>query len=341
MGYSPEIFIESPPENLLCGICLETFKDCHVLGCGHKYCHYCLQLLLSTEEQLCAFDRKTITEYKRDEKINQIVQNLATKCPEETCEWMGALKDSKAHKCKRANRILIPPYKPKDTWFDGLILGDKETSLRVLSYLEADDVCRTSRVNKNWRKVSKNNHLWKFLFKKEFDLNIKLENSDWKVIFFDNYKFKYPKKFEEKVKEVKPILGEHFNKMLEEEKVVEPIYDIPVAKVDYIVKDPKKNPKKEAPAKILSKEEEEILLYYTLELSKRENEKIENFQVEPLVEEEVEDYEDYVVEEDIDYDYSSAEEEEENYSDIENEVEEKIEPINFVSFKTNDSMYAK
>jgi hypothetical protein len=337
MGYSPEIFIESPPENLLCGICLETFKDCHVLGCGHKYCHYCLQLLLSTEEQLCAFDRKTITEYKRDEKINEIVQNLATKCPEESCEWMGSLKDSKTHKCKRANRILIPPFKPKGEWFNGLLLGDKETSLRVLSFLEADDVCRTSRVSKNWRKVSKNNHLWKFLFKKEFDLSIKLENSDWKVIFFDNYKFKYPKKFEEKVKvkEVKPILGEHFNKILDEEKVVEPIYDLPIAKVNYIVKDPKKEPK-EVPIKILTKDEEEILLYYTLELSKRENEKEKNFKVETFEEEE--DIEEYIQqEEDIDYDYSS-EEEVENYSDVEVEIEEKIE---FVTFKTNEAMYEK
>eukprot|EP01080_Neovahlkampfia_damariscottae_P012242 gene12242-5827_t len=401
MGYSSDLFIESPPDNLLCGICLDTFKECYVLQCGHRYCHYCLQLLLSTEEQLCAFDRKKIKSYEKDEKIDEIVLNMAVKCDQETCEWLGVLKDKKKHKCKKENQILIPPYKEQEKWYDGLILGDKEISLRVLSYLKADEVAKCQKINKNWKKLGKNDHLWKFLFKKEFDLNIKMKVTGWKQMFVDNYSYKYPNKFkylkEKKTiqkEEKKPkiyqnepleeeedsFLGDHFNEMLDSEKIVEPFYHIKIkpkqeevsdnltwkrelrqdknSNVKYYVNDLIPKEKRNINVKNIlnndykkmTQEEEDMLLFYTMELSKREAEKTQTNWVEEEehlldlgeeIEYEIEE-EDYDYDQE-DYEYDDEEDDEEEEEDIYEELEDekKLETFEVVEFKTNTNMYVE
>jgi hypothetical protein len=310
MGYSTELFLGNHHENHLCGICLEVFKDCWVTGCNHRYCHYCLTLLLSTEEQLCAFDRKPIIEYKQDQETNNLIQNLKIKCSQEDCNWIGPLKNEKIHKCFKENKILIPPSIKETKWIQGLILGSKEISLRVLSFLPAEDVCRSSRINRNWNKISKSEHLWRFLFKKEFKSDVKMKSKHWKTVFLDNYGYKYPNKFKS--------MKENPFKIFEKSKTVEST----------------KNPSKETDEKLT--EQQEILLHYTLELSKKELEKKESNFISKEKEWvfTLDDEEDSVYFEFEDVNVPTT-------LDDEEEIHEDIEIFELILFGTNLKMYEK
>jgi hypothetical protein len=318
MGYSTDLFIDNHPENYLCCICLEVLKDCWITGCNHRYCHYCLTLLLSTEEQLCAFDRKPITEYKQDQETNNFIQNLKIKCSQEDCNWIGPLKKEKVHKCFKENKILIPPIIKETKWLQGLILGSKEISLRVLSFLPAEDVCRVSRINRNWKKISTNEHLWRFLFKKEFKSDVKMKSKHWKTVFLDNYGYKYPNKF----KSMKENPFKIFEKSQSGGSNV----------------DSTKQMEKEKNSKLT--EEQEILLHYTLELSKKDS-----LQNQSFISKEKEwvftlDDEDEIFCEFEDLNVLNLVEEEELIEEMESVLEE-IEIFELILFGTNLKMYEK
>jgi hypothetical protein len=138
MGLDPSIFLDDLSEDLFCPICYDIYDTCYKTECKHNYCLFCLQLLLTTETQLCAFDRKKINYDSCIEEldVNERIGNLKTKCTIKDCNWIGMYKDLFLHEynCSDKKKMIkeknvYESTKPKLN--KNLICGDKEITLKV------------------------------------------------------------------------------------------------------------------------------------------------------------------------------------------------------------------
>lgn len=140
MGYDSKIFAQEPSYDLICGICLDVFENCHITKCKHRYCLYCLQLILTTKEQECSFDRKKIRmeDCQEDKEVNLIVESLDVNC--QTCSKKFSLKKLQEHKCDKKEVLIVKgnnsiylPEKSFNNWYKDLFFSDKEVQLRILT----------------------------------------------------------------------------------------------------------------------------------------------------------------------------------------------------------------
>lgn len=165
MGIDCEIFLQKPSDKYICPICFEVFKDCYITPCFHHYCRDCLVSLTNTEDSLCAIDLQKINfeDCQVDENINTTISLMEVEC-NNCCTWKGKLIDLKNHQRKECKKSM---YK-KTKWINGLIGGSKEISLRIISFLNVEDIMVIMLVNKNWNKLANNKYLWRHLYKLQF-----------------------------------------------------------------------------------------------------------------------------------------------------------------------------
>lgn len=58
---------------------------------------------------------------------------------------------------------------PKERkWVKGLILGSKEITLRIISFLNVEDVLVIMLVSKEWNKLANNRYMWKHFYTLQF-----------------------------------------------------------------------------------------------------------------------------------------------------------------------------
>jgi hypothetical protein len=118
MGHPDSLFVSAVPEFFQCGICSETFKNCFITACNHRYCSQCLHQIIQTQNGKCAYDRKTIKikECKEDKSVNEFISQLLVKCPNLThndCEWFGQLSDLNSHLKEDEMKGEIPKFNEK------------------------------------------------------------------------------------------------------------------------------------------------------------------------------------------------------------------------------------
>ena len=92
-------FVEEPPKDLKCSICLSVLRDPHLTSCcGNHYCETCINLIKS-ESKPCPLCQKANFNSMLDKSLCRKVNELCIHCPnaQEGCKWTGDLKDVQKH----------------------------------------------------------------------------------------------------------------------------------------------------------------------------------------------------------------------------------------------------
>jgi hypothetical protein len=152
MGLDSAQFLVTPSDELLCGICLDVFQECWVTSCKHRFCHECLQLLLTLQEPSCSFCRETIRyeDCTVDVQMNRRIRSLEKMC--HTCNKIYLFGQEWNHVCKVSLSTT-----EKDIW------------VNILSYLDAKSLCKIQRTNKTLNRMGSFGRFWRTLY--HSDLN--------------------------------------------------------------------------------------------------------------------------------------------------------------------------
>jgi len=97
-GYDYE-FVDSPPDELICSICLSVLRDPNLTSCcGNHFCHSCIRRIKSKRNPcpLCQDQYYTIM---LDKSFVRRVKELKIKCPSSGrgCEWVNELGSLQKH----------------------------------------------------------------------------------------------------------------------------------------------------------------------------------------------------------------------------------------------------
>lgn len=108
VGFPPEALLGEVDPKYLCGICKRVLRNPIQSYCGHRFCKFCIDPLLSSEEPQkcpCCVAEKTENEYsilKRSETFPDNATKrefhvLPAHCPNEDCNWKGTFKEYERH----------------------------------------------------------------------------------------------------------------------------------------------------------------------------------------------------------------------------------------------------
>lgn len=95
-----ETFIEEPPDDLRCPICLHVLTDPCQTSCGHRFCLECIEAVKQTSNPVCPIDRKPVEGgVFQDNAARMQIQRLRIHCPYKLkgCKWTGDLSDRNSH----------------------------------------------------------------------------------------------------------------------------------------------------------------------------------------------------------------------------------------------------
>lgn len=100
-GYDPEVipFVEKPPEDLECPLCLVVLKNPFLVECcGHHFCETCIGRVKAAG-QPCPMCSNPIPNMILDRKTMRLVEGLKVYCKErgKGCQWSGELRYSNEH----------------------------------------------------------------------------------------------------------------------------------------------------------------------------------------------------------------------------------------------------
>ncbi|XP_065887555.1 ranBP2-like and GRIP domain-containing protein 3 isoform X1 [Dysidea avara] len=101
-------FVQSPPDDLLCKICLLPACDAILsVCCGHSFCKCCLDCYLKSEvidHSNCPYCREESFQSFPDKKTTRLVLNLQVFCPNKSqgCSWVGELRSVEDHLTKNS-----------------------------------------------------------------------------------------------------------------------------------------------------------------------------------------------------------------------------------------------
>ena len=87
-------------ENYICSICFDLIYPCITLKCGHNFCKTCIDkycISNRNNDNKCAFCRAVFSDYSSNLKINNLLGNLISKCPNENCDWKGNISKLNDH----------------------------------------------------------------------------------------------------------------------------------------------------------------------------------------------------------------------------------------------------
>jgi hypothetical protein len=99
-------FVNSVPEDLVCGICLAAAQDAVVTEeCGHLFCRDCITQAMVRKKE-CPVDRTPLSldHIHKDVRSQRKIKELVVFCPQKGlgCAWTGAYSDVERHvpKCE-------------------------------------------------------------------------------------------------------------------------------------------------------------------------------------------------------------------------------------------------
>ena len=92
-------FIEEPPEELNCSVCLLVLRDPHLTSCcGNHFCQSCIEKLKQSTCP-CPLCKETSFSTFLDKSFQRKVNELKVHCPQSEvgCTWIGTLGGAKSH----------------------------------------------------------------------------------------------------------------------------------------------------------------------------------------------------------------------------------------------------
>lgn len=92
-------FVEEPPKDLKCSICLSVLRDPHLTSCcGNHFCETCIDLIKGGSKP-CPLCQQPDFNSMLDKSLCRKVNELCIHCPnsQEGCKWTGDLKDVQKH----------------------------------------------------------------------------------------------------------------------------------------------------------------------------------------------------------------------------------------------------
>lgn len=97
-GYDFE-FVDTPPEDLHCSVCLFVLRDPQLTSCcGHHFCKGCISRVITRGKScpLCQAEEFTVM---LDKNFQRKIYELKIKCVKsaEGCEWVGEVKNLESH----------------------------------------------------------------------------------------------------------------------------------------------------------------------------------------------------------------------------------------------------
>ena len=99
------LFLEEPPEDLRCPICLHIMRDPYQTSCGHRFCLECIKAVKATSNPVCPIDRFPVDGggtgggVFQDNAARMQIRRLKILCPHKAkgCGWTGDLADKLSH----------------------------------------------------------------------------------------------------------------------------------------------------------------------------------------------------------------------------------------------------
>jgi len=108
-GYNCD-FVESPPNDLVCKICLCVSRDPQQANicCGNNFCKKCLERFVQStviDKDVCPYCRQHSFSFVPDLRAQRQVLNLQVFCPNKQlgCMWTGELRSMEKHLDRNAN----------------------------------------------------------------------------------------------------------------------------------------------------------------------------------------------------------------------------------------------
>ena len=104
-GDEDSLFLEEPPEDLRCPICLHIMRDPYQTSCGHRFCLECIKAVKATSNPVCPIDRIPVDGggpgggVFQDNAARMQIRRLKISCPHKSkgCSWTGDLADKLSH----------------------------------------------------------------------------------------------------------------------------------------------------------------------------------------------------------------------------------------------------
>ena len=97
-------FVESPPNDLVCKICLNVSYDAQQANscCGNNFCRKCLERYVQStvaDKDICPYCRQPSFAFVPDLRAQRQVLNLQVYCPNKQlgCPWTGELRSMEKH----------------------------------------------------------------------------------------------------------------------------------------------------------------------------------------------------------------------------------------------------
>ena len=117
-GFSARIFVDTPPPDLICPICLEVLNNPRQCRNGHAFCEGCILGSIRSGNHTCPVGRCPIAEASLSSirLVKNMIGQMAVCCPTITprigsqstsCEWTGRVVDLQMHSDQCAFRLMM------------------------------------------------------------------------------------------------------------------------------------------------------------------------------------------------------------------------------------------
>ena len=109
-GYDAEIFVESPPDSMLCPICYQVLREPQMVHCcSEKFCEPCIQRVRLAGRP-CPMCRTDGFQVMAERKLRGRIMDLAVFCRnrDSGCHWQGELRALNQHTTSDCSYQVLP-----------------------------------------------------------------------------------------------------------------------------------------------------------------------------------------------------------------------------------------